>query len=216
MNSLLAQIGSGFDEPVQHAQAVFRTLLDAMSRPGHVLALPAPALAGLQRPHDDDGQPLGAALIAMLLTVLDAETTLYLGPRFGSDAADAYARFHTGCRRVALPAQAGFSAVTAAELDAALWHTLPEGSDEQPQDGATLLVEVPGLAATPLPHAACLQLRGPGIQHAHTLAVQGIAAEVWRARIAAQPDYPRGVDMVLCCGERIAALPRSTRITLEG
>ena len=121
-----------------------------------------------------------------------------------------------------------------AHAEAGAWSGLRRGSDEAPQGGSTLIVEVPALEATaPLSQPSgprCdlqtvfqsdwrsslrLSLRGPGIETAQRLSVGGLSADFWRARIAAQADFPRGVDLLLCCGERIAAVPRSTCIELE-
>ena len=98
-----------------------------------------------------------------------------------------------------------------------LWASLPCGSDDIPQDGATLLLEVPALSASATATGpGALTLRGPGIADTHTLRVAGLDAAFWRARAALAIDYPRGVDLLLCCGDTLAAIPRTTRIALHG
>lgn len=214
--TLLSDVTPGFARPVQATQSVFRTVLDAMARPGRVFELDAGALDGLRSPAAHQA-PMGRGMAALLLTLLDAETTLQLGGTLASPQSVAFCRFHTGVTLVEQTADAAFSAWRDAELPPALWQRLDSGSDESPQAGATLLIEVSSLLADAavLADAACLQLRGPGIETLHRLAVGGLDRDFWLERSAMQPLFPRGIDLVLCCGERVAAIPRSTFVELE-
>lgn len=206
----LARIPAGLADPVHHSQAVFRALLEALARPGRVQA-PAPA-AQRSLGHPAAFSP---ALAAALLTLLDAETALWLAPSLRSAEAEAWCRFHTGARVAELPEVADFAAAQASEVGAGLWSSLRAGSDEAPHTSATLLIDVAslsdGLADTA---AQRLRLTGPGIEHEHLLAVGGLDAAFWAARIAQQAAFPCGVDLLLCCDARVAGLPRSTRIEL--
>ena len=206
----LATVGRGFAQPVQAAQQVFRITLEAMSRPGRVLPLPAPVLAALEAPG------LSPGLTALLLSLLDAETRLWLAPPLATDEAVQYLRFHSGVRMADGPADADFVVVGAAQARPELWSTLNRGTDEAPQAGATLVVDLVSLRATMPGQPGALTLRGPGIQHVHTLAAVDVPAPFWRARAALEADYPRGIDLILCSGDRIAAVPRTTRVSLEG
>ena len=220
--AVLADVTPAWRDAVHGAQQSFRVLLDAMSRPGRVLVLPDAALAGIvPPPSQEPGAPMSLGAAALLLTLLDAETTVSLGPSLAGDAAMAYLRFHTGVRE-ALPGEpAAFHVLRAADAGTRTWGQLDAGSDEAPQRGATLVVEVPALhEVKPQPRPAAagtvrLHLRGPGIESVHHLAVGGLPLAFWRERIALQALFPRGVDLVLVCGTQIAAIPRSTRITLE-
>jgi alpha-D-ribose 1-methylphosphonate 5-triphosphate synthase subunit PhnH len=84
---------------------------------------------------------------------------------------------------------------------------LAAGSEEQPQRGATLVLQVTALAA-----GAGWRLTGPGIEREHPLAVTGAPAGFVAAWAANRARFPRGVDVVLCAGDRIAALPRTVAI----
>jgi alpha-D-ribose 1-methylphosphonate 5-triphosphate synthase subunit PhnH len=66
----------------------------------------------------------------------------------------------------------------------------------------------------PADDATELVLRGPGIAHETTLQARGIPPAFWQWRIALQALLPRGIDLVLADDTTIAALPRSTRVTL--
>lgn len=216
MMDALASLGQGLAQPVQGTQQAFRTLLSAMSLPGRVMALDGVACAGVQAPASQHPEhPWGLAMTVSLLTLLDPEAPLHLQSPLNSAAATAYFRFHCGAV-LAEPAAAPIVATRAADLQAGLWASLALGSDEAPQLGATLLVEVPGLDEhQPLSGASLLRLRGPGIQQQQALAVQGLPAGFWPWRQSLQCQAPRGVDLLLCCGARLAAIPRSTQLSLE-
>jgi alpha-D-ribose 1-methylphosphonate 5-triphosphate synthase subunit PhnH len=207
----LATVGRAFAQPVHDAQQVFRTALAAMARPGRVLPLAGPALAALEPPPG-----LSPGLAALLLSLLDGETSLWLAPPLASDETLQYLRFHCGVRVAPTPATAAFVVARAAQAGPGLWSTLDLGTDEAPQVGATLILDVRSLRAALPGEPGALTLSGPGIQSWHALAVPDLPAPFWHARAALEADYPRGVDLILCSGERIAALPRTTRVALAG
>lgn len=205
----LARIPTGFADPVHDAQAVFRVMLEALSRPGRVQALPAPV-------HQPFGHPaaLKPALAAALLALLDAQTSLWLSPALAAGGeVQAWLRFHTGTCFADRPEAADFAAARAGEVDAALLGRLRAGSDEAPHTSATLLVEVSSLQASGGPSPG-LRLTGPGIEHEHRLSVRGLPSAFWRARIEQQQHFPCGVDLVLCQDTCAAGLPRSTAVSL--
>ena len=214
MSSVLARMGAGFADPVHGAQQTFRTLLAAMSEPGRVLTLPDAATAGLAAQDVDLRPPLGVALAATLLTLLDADTPVHLAGALATDDARAWLRFHTGTRALQRPT--AMTAAQARDVDAALWTALDLGTDEAPQSGATLFVEVDALSEQPLPGAIALKLRGAGIADARDLAVAGLSSAFWQWRAALRSELPRGIDVVLVCGTTVAAIPRSTRVESEG
>ncbi len=205
MSAVLAELGRGFAQPVHDAQQVFRAVLEAMSRPGRIQALPAAVLDPLETP------ALGRATTAVLLTLLDAETRLWLHPSLRSEAARAYLQFHTGVMQADDAARAGFAIIEADHATPALWQALPSGSDAVPQDGATLIVEVPSLD-----EGLTLSLSGPGVETVQPLRVAGLHAGFWQARRQMEASFPLGIELILTCGDRLAALPRSTRVSLEG
>ena len=104
-------------------------------------------------------------------------------------------------------ASAGLSAVRATRGMPAL-SALDAGTDETPQDSATLILQVAAVDDT-----AGWHLTGPGIEREHRLAVTGLPSDFPAQWAANRAQFPRGVDVVLCAGTRLAALPRTTRIT---
>jgi len=214
MSATLADMRAGFADPVHGAQQTFRVLLGAMAEPGRLQILHDVATGGLAAADPEMRPPVGIALAATLLTLLDADTPVHLAGALGNDDARAWLRFHTGARDV--PAAAGMTAALARDVDAALWRALDLGTDEAPQAGATLIVEVDALSEQPLAGAVALKLRGAGIATSRDLAVGGLPAGFWRWRESLQSELPRGVDLILVCDAQVAAIPRSTRIESEG
>lgn len=178
----------GFADPVLDAQASFRAVLEAMSRPGRIQAIVPP-------PEVPPG--LSPAAAAVLLTLVDAATPLRLAA--GAEAAG-WVRFHCGCPLVETGA--------AFALDPALsLRDLDPGTEEEPERGATLILEVGALDAE-----GGWRLTGPGIRDAHRLCVTGAPAGLVADWALNHARFPCGVDVILCAGSRIAALPRSVRI----
>ncbi len=203
---LLSRVGPAMRDPVQGTQQAFRALLAALASPGRVAELPAACMAGIEAPANTHGQPIGTGLVALLLTVLDRETSVRLHGEFGSEALAQYLRFHTGVQRME---RAAFEVVPCHRLDLSLCAGLELGSDEEPQRGATLIVEVPRFDLATAPP---IVLRGPGIESTQRLPVSSLEPSLWRWRMQRQADFPRGVDMVFVHGAQLVALPRSTRL----
>ncbi len=190
-----AALAPGFGDPVADAQGCFRAVLDAMSRPGLVRRVPVE----LRPP-----APLGPAAAAVALALADAATPVWTDA--GPDAAS-WLRFHAGCPLAASPRDAAFVLVCVGAPPP--FEALEQGTDEEPHRGATLIVQVAALEAG---RGAGWRLRGPGIEAEHRLRVSGLPdgfAARWAANRAA---FPRGVDVVLCAGRDLAALPRTVAI----
>lgn len=187
-------IAPGFQDPVHDAQRAFRAVLDALARPGRLGRLAGmPAAPGL-----------GPAATAVALALTDFETPVWLD---GAAAAAAeYLRFHCGCPLVDERAAAafGFCAEPAA-LPGLLGFAT--GSDLYPEQSATLVIEVDGLAED-----GGLRLLGPGIQRERRLRIAGLREGVWREWRQLGELFPRGVDLILTCGDTLAALPRTVKV----
>ena len=192
----LRDVGAAFGDPPLASQAAFRAALDALARPGRI-----------QRILSDAQHPSGAAAsaAALALALLDPDCTLWLAPRLAQGSAAAWLRFHTGCRIVSELREAQFLWSDADQLPPL--ETLPQGSEFEPESAATCLVQVDALEI-----GAGWRLNGPGIERAAHLTVHGLSTSFvaqWRVNHA---SFPRGVDLLLCCGEYVAGLPRTTAI----
>ncbi len=186
----------GFADPVFDSQEGFSALMQAMARPGRIQR------CQMLRDLPDGLEPAAAAA---LLTLTDAETPVWTDAQ---GEAREWIAFHTGAPLVAEPARAQFLLATRSMPDLV---SLDSGTDETPQDSATLIVQLEALD-----DASGWWLTGPGIETAHRLSAQGLPADFlqqWNANMA---RFPRGVDIVLCAGEHLTALPRTTRLTEDG
>jgi alpha-D-ribose 1-methylphosphonate 5-triphosphate synthase subunit PhnH len=182
----------GFAHPIGEAQATFRAVLDAMARPGRLHRagedLTAPA-------------PLDPATAAVLLTLVDNETPLWLDA--AAAAAHDWLAFHCGAQVVKTATNAAFAvALSLPDLAA-----LPAGSHEAPEDSATLILQIRALGA-----GARYRLSGPGLREPALLAADGLPADFAATWQRNHTLYPRGVDIILCSGTTLAALPRSVSI----
>lgn len=194
----LKSVRPGFADESAGSQAVFRVALEALSHPGRILETP-PACE-LPR----HGQPAAARL---LLALLDAECSVWLSASLRhTDAAD-WLRFHTGCRMVEDASQAQFLWVALGDALMPLENLLV-GTDAYPDQSATCVIEVHSLAES----GDAWRLSGPGIAGHRSLAVQGLGADFVRQWAVNHDSFPCGVDLFLAAGERVAGLPRTTRI----
>ena len=189
MNALLP----GFADPVRDSQSCFRALLQAMSRPGT-----------LMHTGEDLRAPGGLcqAAAAALLALADADTPVWLD----GEAADARSWLDFHCGAPASPAAADAAFIVTTTLpDLTL---LPAGTHDAPELSATIIVQVAALG-----EGRRYTLRGPGLEHPGSLSVTGLPADFAAAWAANHTLYPRGIDLILCAGATLTALPRTVHVT---
>jgi alpha-D-ribose 1-methylphosphonate 5-triphosphate synthase subunit PhnH len=181
-------LSGGFTEgPVQSARA-FREVLEAMARPGAIRRV-----TGAKPP-----APLSEAAGITLLTLCDGTTPLHLAGQADAPAVRDWIAFHIGAPLVAAE-EAAFALGRWEDLQPVSRFKI--GQPDYPDRSATLIVEVPRLTN----HGPVLT--GPGIETATWLSLPETAA--FRANRAL---FPLGFDTIFTAGDRIAALPRSTRV----
>jgi alpha-D-ribose 1-methylphosphonate 5-triphosphate synthase subunit PhnH len=192
-------LAPGFSDPVLASQAVFRAVMEAMARPGTIaeldVAITSPA-------------PLGVAAAALALTLLDFETLFWLDPMLAAAPdVDGWLKFHTGAPRAANPASAAF-ALVAKSATVPGFDAFDHGSIEYPDRSTTLILEVETLN-----DGDAFHLSGPGIKESRSIAAAPLPADFADRMAVNRALFPRGVDIVLTCGRRLAALPRSVQFT---
>lgn len=187
----------GFAEPVFAAQATFRRLMDAMARPGTVvrLEMAPPPPAGLS-----------PAQAAIALALCDAGTPVFVDGALASPALEGWLAFHAGAR-LAPSSRAAFAFLGKGKVPPA---DLPLGSDDYPDRSATVAIEVASLDV-----GRRLRLCGPGILGESAVAIDGLFAGFADFAGENGARFPRGLDLLLTAGDRVMALPRTTRITAE-
>ena len=189
MSTTAQTLAGGFaDAPVDAAHA-FRGIMTAMARPGHITVL-----TGVAPP-----QPLSVAAGAVLVTLCDPDTGVYLAGAADCALVRDWLRFHTSAPLVG-PKEADFALGCWADLMPLDAYRI--GNSQYPDQSATLVVEMETL----IPDGAVL--RGPGIQDTAELSLSAMVPLQNNAAL-----YPLGVDLILTCGNRVAALPRSTQIS---
>ena len=178
-------------------QRTFRALLDAMSRPGRIISIEFP---------EKCPAALEPAAAAISLCVFDHDTEICLGDGVAGVEVFDFLKFNCGCPITKSTMLSDFAIVSSLSGLPGLTQ-FKQGSDEFPERSTTLIAQVPDLEA-----GAAICLTGPGIETESSLRVAGIPDYFWRERRGQNEIFPRGVDIVFACGDRIVALPRSTRL----
>ena len=187
---------TAFTLPVQDAQHSFRRLLKAMSEPGVIVALH-------QLKHG--WQPLNVATTSVLLTLADNDTPVWLSNALHNDIVSQSLRFHTNAPLVEQPQQATF-AVSSDTISSEQLNALCEGSAVAPETSATLIVQVSSLSG-----GRMLRLTGAGIAEERMIAPQ-LPSCILHEMTERPHPFPLGVDLILTCGERLLAIPRTTHV----
>ena len=180
----MTDLAGAFPDPARDGARAFRAILDAMARPGRIAAAGGARAPGLS-----------PAAAAVALTLCDPDTPVHLA---GTHAARDWLAFHCGTP---------FADKGACTFAFGRWDALapldpyPIGTPDHPDRSATLVVEMDALSADGP------ELTGPGIDGTARLSLPG--PDALRGNAA---RFPLGVDLILCAGDRLACLPRSTRI----
>lgn len=178
-------LSGGFQDPACDAAHAFRAVLEAMARPGTIQTI-----AG------SDAPGLSPAAATVLLTLTDSTTLLHLAGGLDTMPLRRWTAFHTGAP-IASAEQATFALGRWDDL-----HPLSRfsiGQPAYPDRAATLIVEMDRLGNDGP------RLTGPGIRDSVRLSLPETAAFQRNHDL-----FPLGFDVILTCGDRLAALPRST------
>ena len=193
----MTALAAAFADPVTASQAVFRTVMNAMARPGSLHALDSE----LTPP-----APLSASAGAVALALLDYETPFWLDPSLAAAPEVArWLRFHTGAPAVGVPEEAAFAFIAGpAQVE---FGRFCFGTMEYPDRSTTLVLQVERFA-----DGAPLRLSGPGILGERIVSAAPLPADIASQLQENRALFPRGVDLILVSPSHIAALPRSMRV----
>lgn len=192
-------LAAGLPDGVHDAQQAFRSVLDALARPGQIRLI-GPALPGVA---------LGGAMARLLLSLCDDDTPVW----WHSEGAGLphWLRFHVGAPVADAPGAASFAVFTDLEQGLSL-ADFATGTAAAPEFSTTLLIELPSLTDGPV-----LAWHGPGIQTVQRVGLQGLPLDFWTQWRANHAAFPQGVDIIFTCGAHALGLPRTTRVRrLEG
>ena len=195
----VAELPAGFAEKVLSAQCTFRSVMEAMARPGSVARIVAEVgtPAAMMR---------GTAAIA--LTLFDHDTPIWLDPAMSETSeVTKWLKFHTGAPVVADSSISHFAVIGDAAALPAL-DRFAFGSNEYPDRSTTLILQVESLT-----QGQSFELQGPGIDGTAVLQAMIQPADLFERLAINATLFPRGVDVVLvpddCRGWRS---PRTTRL----
>jgi alpha-D-ribose 1-methylphosphonate 5-triphosphate synthase subunit PhnH len=191
-------LSPGFANPVFDCQAVFKSVLMAMARPGEVNAI---------KPVLTPPAPLTPAAAAVALTVLDYETLVWLDAALAAASeAVQWIKFHTGARIAAEPGEAAFALISdPANMPPITVFT--SGTLEFPDRSATLILQVENIG-----DGEVFVLSGPGLASTQKFSAAPLPRNIATQLVENSALFPCGVDLIFATPESIAALPRSTRI----
>jgi alpha-D-ribose 1-methylphosphonate 5-triphosphate synthase subunit PhnH len=198
----VAELPAGFADKVLSAQSTFRSVMDAMARPG-----------GVQRIAAMTGTPAammrGTAAIA--LTLFDHDTPVWLDPLM-SETSDVtkWLKFHTGAPVIGDSSVCSFALIGDARALPAL-DRFAFGSNEYPDRSTTLILQVESLTQGP-----GFELGGPGIDGTAVLQARVQPADLFERLAVNAALFPRGIDVVLVADDAIVAIPRTTRLAAKG
>jgi alpha-D-ribose 1-methylphosphonate 5-triphosphate synthase subunit PhnH len=202
MMTTFAELPAGFADKVLSAQSTFRSVMDAMARPGSVQRIAA--TAGTPR-------PMMSGTAALALTLFDHDTSLWLDPRMSATSGAAkWLKFHTSAPIVSDPSVSAFALIADAASLPAL-DRFSFGTPEYPDRSTTLILQVDSLTEGP-----ALELRGPGIDGVVKLRAAIKPSDLFERLSINAALFPRGIDVVLVAGDAIAAIPRTTRLASQG
>jgi len=182
-------LSGGFSDPAIQSAHAFRSVMEAMARPGSIYEI-----SGAIPP-----APLSKAAGAVLLTLCDTDTPIYLAGSADCDAVRAWLAFHTGAPLVG-PSHCVFALGTWEALNPLTNYSI--GTSQYPDRSATLIVEQPDLSQ------GGAVLEGPGIKTTASLSLPDVQAFQFNSGL-----FPLGLDFIFTAGERVAALPRSTKVS---
>jgi len=169
----------------------FRSLLNAMAMPGTIEPLYA----------EIESDELSPAMVALLLTLCDIDTTIALTGIFDNEATRNWIAFHLN---------SPISDIENADFIIGDWSCLSNigsakiGTDEYPDRSATFLIHIDDLANKGL------KLSGPGIKTINHLNLPSSEPFEQNKRY-----FPLGNDFYFITQSEVAAIPRTTKVEAE-
>jgi alpha-D-ribose 1-methylphosphonate 5-triphosphate synthase subunit PhnH len=198
----VAELPAGFADKVLSAQSTFRSVMDAMARPGSVQRIVAVA---------DAPAPMMRGTAAIALTLFDHDTPLWLDPLMSETSEIAkWLKFHTGAPVVGDASICSFALIGDANELPGL-DRFAVGSNEYPERSTALILQVESLTQGP-----ALELRGPGIDGTAVLQAAIQPPDLFERLAVNVALFPRGIDVVLVADDAIVAIPRTTRLVAKG
>ncbi len=200
---------AAFDE-VFDSQRSFKTLMDAMSRPGQLYKL---------REHPFSKLPEGfnSNILTVLKTLGDNNIT-FASCNLGGDTVQRYLEVNTGMIPVEMN-EADFVLLDGAEFNPDIC-TVKAGTLEFPENSATVILAVGRILCGQCRNSGVdqseLYLKGPGIKEINIVTVIGLDEKYVQSVMEINAVYPLGIDMILVDdGGNILCMPRTTKAEVK-
>jgi alpha-D-ribose 1-methylphosphonate 5-triphosphate synthase subunit PhnH len=196
------ELPAGFADKVKSAQSTFRSVMDAMARPGSVQRI-VPAAAA--------PSPMMRGTAAIALTLFDHDTPIWLDPAMSETSNVAkWLKFHASAPVVQDSAICHFALIGDAGALPGL-DRFSFGSNEYPDRSSTLIIQVESLT-----EGSAIELCGPGIDGSSIVHAAMQPADLFERLAINAKLFPRGIDVVLVADDAIVAIPRTTRLVGSG
>jgi alpha-D-ribose 1-methylphosphonate 5-triphosphate synthase subunit PhnH len=199
---MISELPAGLYDKVLSAQSTFRSVMNAMANPGSVqqvtVAVSAPP-------------PLMCGSAAVALTLFDHDTPIWLDGKMSEHPeVSNWLKFHSGAPVVTTPSFSSFALISDGcalpDLDSFSFGTI-----EYPDRSTTIILQVESLT-----QGCPYELRGPGINGASVLRATIEPKDLFDRLAVNAGLFPRGLDVVLVAGKEIVAIPRTTRLAIQG
>lgn len=187
----------GFADPVHDSQRVFRCVMNALARPASI----HPLVHGL-----DPCNSLKAGAAAVLLTLADYDTPLWLDPLLAADdTIRSFIAFQTAARIVREPSHALLAVASSAAMLPPL-REFAQGSPDYPDRSTTVVLQADRLSDQG--HS----FTGPGIRTRQNFGFAPQPEDFVVQWVLNRRRFPLGVDLLIIADDQIAGLPRSAMI----
>ena len=194
--------GMGLQDPVLGSQSIFRAMLEALSRPGVPVAIPA---LGVEGPDD-----LPVEVLTLLVSICDHDTPIWLEEGLRASPLARWFAFHCSAPVTADPLHASFAVLRGASATGAMLDQFALGDVRYPERSTTVIFTCHDLNS-----GAPISLTGPGVEARLTLRPAGLPDAFLSMAQANHEMFPRGVDILLVAGAQMLGLPRSTKLERE-
>ncbi len=194
----IAELPAGFADKVLAAQSTFRSVMEAMARPGTVQRIV---------PSTGSPPPMMSGAAAIALTLFDHDTPIWLDEAMAATSdVMKWLKFHASAPVIGDASIASFALIGyPAKLPPLDRFAI--GTSEYPDRSTTLVVQVESLT-----EGAAYELRGPGIDGTAVLRAHLAPQDLFERLAINETLFPRGIDVVLVSGDLIVAIPRTTRL----
>jgi alpha-D-ribose 1-methylphosphonate 5-triphosphate synthase subunit PhnH len=193
-----------YDE-VFDAQQDFRVLLEAMARPGKICRLEGAAVdppAGLHRT---------TSLAAFAL--LNGDTRFYVCNDVDGQMGT-YLRENTGAEMTTM--EKADYVFCSGDYDMNCISQFKRGTLQEPEDSATVFIDLEDIAESGGVGDVRIVLQGPGVETEKVLFLRKVQASLFWSVSEINDEFPIGIDLFLTdAGGRVIAIPRSCHVIAE-